>query len=290
MSSTTAPATIQVLFTLFSRYGYPQHVVSDNGPQFIAEEFKAFLKINGIKHTLTPPYHPASNGLAERHVQIFKGMFKKLGGHVEYRTSKVLLAYRNILHGTTNKTPSELFLGRSPRTRLSLVKPDLRARVEGRQERSIEHYDHTSSRRAKFEVFQNMKIRNVRGGGKWISGTIVEITGPSTYVVRIPGNTCRLVHIDQMIPDETRGVEAVEQPPDGIENLPIQDTLEQKMKEPPIDLPPATDPETFTSPKAVSPVKPAIVSPRTPEHTSPDRAVYSPRPIRNRRPRQILDL
>jgi len=66
-SSTTANATTTVVLrSLFARYGLPQNVASDNGPPFIADEFTTFLKINGIDHTLCPPYYPASNGLAEK--------------------------------------------------------------------------------------------------------------------------------------------------------------------------------------------------------------------------------
>ena len=76
MRSTTANATIEVLRALFSRYGLPLEVVSDNGPRFVAREFQTFLKMNCIKHTLCPPYHPSTNGLAERHVQTFKRMYR----------------------------------------------------------------------------------------------------------------------------------------------------------------------------------------------------------------------
>ena len=44
MKSTTASNTIRVLRSLFSKYGLPNEVVSDNGPQFVAEEFAEFLK------------------------------------------------------------------------------------------------------------------------------------------------------------------------------------------------------------------------------------------------------
>ena len=78
MNSTTSQRTIAVLRDLFSSYGLPpEEVVSDNGPQFVSHEFSNFMKMNGIKHTLTPPYHPASNGAAERSVQILKQALRK---------------------------------------------------------------------------------------------------------------------------------------------------------------------------------------------------------------------
>ncbi|XP_056132888.1 uncharacterized protein K02A2.6-like, partial [Lampris incognitus] len=66
MDSTTASKTITVLRGLFSRHGLPHILVSDNGPQFCSEEFATFLKANGVKHIRSAPYHPATNGLAER--------------------------------------------------------------------------------------------------------------------------------------------------------------------------------------------------------------------------------
>ena len=72
MNSTTTSATIRVLRDLFSKYGIPNQVVSDNGPQFSSEEFRHFLKMNGVKQVLVAPYHAASNGAAERMVQSFK--------------------------------------------------------------------------------------------------------------------------------------------------------------------------------------------------------------------------
>ena len=69
MKRATALTILQRLRTLFSNFGVPESVVTDNGPQFIAAEFQEFCKLNGIRHVLIAPYHPASNGLAERGVQ-----------------------------------------------------------------------------------------------------------------------------------------------------------------------------------------------------------------------------
>ncbi|XP_062585296.1 uncharacterized protein K02A2.6-like [Saccostrea cucullata] len=76
MTSTTASATVKTLRTLFSRQGIPNEVVSDNGPQFISAEFKQFMTQNGIRHITSAPYHPRTNGQAERFVQSFKRAIK----------------------------------------------------------------------------------------------------------------------------------------------------------------------------------------------------------------------
>ena len=72
MTTTSAEKTIEVLRTLFASYGLPQKLVSDNGPQFTASSFEEFLSANGVQHLKSPPYHPATNGEAERFVQTFK--------------------------------------------------------------------------------------------------------------------------------------------------------------------------------------------------------------------------
>ena len=64
--------TIKKLRTVFANHGLPEQSVSDNGSPFTSEEFKMFLQKNGVKHIRTSPYHPSSNGMAERMVQMVK--------------------------------------------------------------------------------------------------------------------------------------------------------------------------------------------------------------------------
>ena len=75
--SSTSTKVIELSRTLFSQFGIPEVLVTDNGPCFVSEEFETFLSKNGIKHVTSAPFHPATNGLAERAVQIVKKVSKR---------------------------------------------------------------------------------------------------------------------------------------------------------------------------------------------------------------------
>ena len=62
----TSNVVVEELRTLFARFGLPETIVMDNGPCFVGQEFKVFLRDNGIKHFTLAPYHPASNGVQFR--------------------------------------------------------------------------------------------------------------------------------------------------------------------------------------------------------------------------------
>jgi transposase InsO family protein len=52
--------------------GVKPRIISDNGPQFIARDFKAFIKFAGMTHVRTSPYYPQSNGKCERTIKTIK--------------------------------------------------------------------------------------------------------------------------------------------------------------------------------------------------------------------------
>ena len=53
--------------------GVRPRIISDNGPQFIAKDFKEFIRLTGMTHVRTAPYYPQSNGKIERWHKTIKG-------------------------------------------------------------------------------------------------------------------------------------------------------------------------------------------------------------------------
>ena len=77
MHSTVSCSTIEILRNLFFCFGFCEKVITDNGRNFINTGFDKFLRQNGIKHYTSAPYHPTSDGLAERAVETVKHGLKK---------------------------------------------------------------------------------------------------------------------------------------------------------------------------------------------------------------------
>ena len=115
--------TVQkVLRTVFSRNGVPRSIVSDNAAEFTDGNLCAWLQKIGCSVIKTPPYHPASNGIAERMVQTIKRGIKAFlpnSGTFDAFLAKLLLSYRSIPHGERNKSPSAL-MGRQLRCPLTM--------------------------------------------------------------------------------------------------------------------------------------------------------------------------
>lgn len=113
MASTTTEETILRLRRTFSQEGVPTVLVSDNGPQFTSHQMEQWLEAIGCRHILTPPYHPRSNGQAERFVRDLKDHLRATGNLNTMQASidRFLLQYRNAVHSSTGKAPAELMRG-----------------------------------------------------------------------------------------------------------------------------------------------------------------------------------
>ena len=65
MHSTTSRRIINALNEIFARYGFPHSLKSDNGAQFVSEEFERFLQEANIEHRTSPPLWPQANSEVE---------------------------------------------------------------------------------------------------------------------------------------------------------------------------------------------------------------------------------
>ena len=131
----TSQTTIDKLRVIFATHGLPEMIVSDNGTPFTSAEFQEFVSRNAIRHVLTSPYHPASNGLAERAVQTFKSAMRKMStGPIETRLAWFLFNQHLTPASTTGIAPAELLLGQRTCSLLDVVRPDLSKTVQQHQE------------------------------------------------------------------------------------------------------------------------------------------------------------
>ena len=200
MAQTTATKTIEVLRQLFSSYGLPEQIVSDNGPQFVSEEFRQFMQSNGIRHIRCAPYHPASNGLAERFVRTFKEAMKAGKRDVlslSYRLANFLFTYRSTPHATTQQPPCSLFLGRTIRTRLDLLRPSLQDQVMAKQASQKDKHDQHAHSRS-LEAGQPVMVKNMRPGDNWIPGVIMKQLGPVSFLVDVGEGRAWKRHLDHL--------------------------------------------------------------------------------------------
>jgi len=126
-TSITASRTVEMLADILARFGIPEVIITDNGTQFTSEIFQTFCIFNGITHLCSPPFHPSSNGQAERFVDTFKRGLQKLKteGNIRKYLPVFLQHYRSTPNSNVpNKlSPAEALLGKPLRTVLDLFKP-----------------------------------------------------------------------------------------------------------------------------------------------------------------------
>ena len=197
--STSSQSTIQELRKIFATHGLPETIVSDNATSFTSAEFKEFVAKNGIRHITSAPYHPATNGLAERAVQTFKeSMRKSTRGDLETKLARFLFHYRTTPHTTTGVSPAELLLKRKPRSHLDILKPNLSSRVQSNQLRQKFVHDQGAQIRG-FSISDPVFIRNVPNSSPtWLPGVIIESRGELTFYIELQDGRMVRRHIDHI--------------------------------------------------------------------------------------------
>jgi transposase InsO family protein len=101
---------------------YPEakpRIISDNGPQFIARDFKEFIRISGMTHVRTSPYYPQSNGKIERWHKSLKSECSRPGSPLSLEDARRLVEgyvehYNNVRLSSAIGyiTPHDMLMGR----------------------------------------------------------------------------------------------------------------------------------------------------------------------------------
>ncbi|CAI2348977.1 unnamed protein product [Caenorhabditis sp. 36 PRJEB53466] len=192
--SITSTATIMPFGRIFAQFGNPETLVTDNGTQFSAQLFQSFCEERGINHLFSPPYHPQSNGQAERFVDTFKRTMKKLQGESE--GDDALNVFLQIYRSTPcaaapqQKSPAEGFLGRPIRTPLQLLLPTKRSADSDRNRDMERQFNvHHGARRQDYRPHQAIYSRDFRNPARptWSAGIVIKKLGNTVYEVEVDG-------------------------------------------------------------------------------------------------------
>ena len=126
-------------------------------------------------------------------VQSFKNAVKadRSDRSIQHKLDRFLFAYRTAPHATTGHSPAQLLFGRNLKSRLDLLKPNIKRVVDGRL---------LKNEKGTVVSFQNgemVMVRHYHRGPKWLKGEVLERIGPVLYMVLVDGATWRR-HVDQM--------------------------------------------------------------------------------------------
>ena len=207
-TSTSTKSTTELLEQDFAHFGYPHTIVSDNATSFSSEEFQAWCRERGIIHLTGAPYHPATNGAAERLVQTFKQALTKSSLPPRAALQEFLMQYRRTPRAE-GYSPSELLNGRQIRTRIDILLPSPAHTAQGKQAREA-----TKSQAQEVPPERVTPIYSIgtpcyalycgprrEKEARWVPAVVTKVFGTRSVNVRVfpRGGTWRR-HIEQLRP------------------------------------------------------------------------------------------
>ncbi|XP_041982842.1 uncharacterized protein K02A2.6-like [Aricia agestis] len=195
MQGTTALHVITKLCKTFAFIGVPAQLVSDNGPPFSSVEFVNFLIANGCEAVKTPPYHPQSNGTAERMVQTIKKCLVRLENENPKLCREIILqnflfTYRNSPN-VTGMSPNEILFKQRPRTRFDLMKPNniISKKSCKKGVKTI----------ITFKEGEKVWCKELSRGKGWVKGVILKQLSTVRYIVSVEG-VDKYYHVSSLRP------------------------------------------------------------------------------------------
>ena len=195
-----ATTVIECTKAHFARFGIPQICHTDNGSQFISDDYhKKFVSLYGFKHTRSSPYHPKGNGRAEAAVKVCKNMLKK-SSDIE----AALLNYRNTPQQGHSYSPAQRMMNHRTRTLLPTSNILLRSKAVDTERVTTEivqkrvdakrNYDRTAGvelQPLNVGSYAYVKPPPSRRGREWSYGQVTETNGNRSYTIKTPFSTVR---------------------------------------------------------------------------------------------------
>ena len=232
LRNTEAPTVINACKKTFARYGIPEQVQSDNGPQFTSSQFAQFSKTWGFNHTSSSPGHPKSNGKAEAAVKIVKRLMKRAKDPY-----LALLEYRNTPTAGMTTSPIERLLQRETRSILPIGTDNKKSvpitqvlkEKAAKKVTSQKSYNKSAADLKPLRIGSPVLVRDFNSvKQKWRAGKVIEQLSDRSYAILNDhsGNIVRRNRVDvrsmesaqpeaggsNITPGETNG--------DGRENVP----------------------------------------------------------------------
>ena len=209
-TSTSSKSTTVILEQEFAHFGYPHTLVTDNATTFMSQEFQAWCKQRGIVHLTGAPYHPATNGAAERLIQSFKQALRKSSLPPKEALQEFLMQYRRIPFAS-GLSPSELLNGRRIRTKIDTLVPSIPHLLQGRQSRQASKHSNAEDSEVVSKVEHHYSLgdpcyalyfgpRRDRDP-RWVPAIVTKVHGTRSVNVRvIPRGPTWRRHLDQLRP------------------------------------------------------------------------------------------
>ena len=209
-TSTSSKSTTAILEQEFAHFGYPHTLVTDNATTFMSQEFQAWCKQRGIVHLTGAPYHPATNGAAERLIQSFKQALRKSSLPPKEALQEFLMQYRRIPFAS-GLSPSELLNGRRICTKIDTLVPSIPHLLQGRQSRQASKHSNAEDSEVVSKVEHHYSLgdpcyalyfgpRRDRDP-RWVPAIVTKVHGTRSVNVRvIPRGPTWRRHLDQLRP------------------------------------------------------------------------------------------
>lgn len=279
LPSTEAKPVITKLKSHFARYGIPDQVVSDNGPQFSSSEFATFAKKWCFAHTPTSPYNSKANGKVEAAVKMAKNLFRKAKDDMA-DPYLAMLDHRN----TPSKallSPAQKFMSRRTKTLLptteSLLKPSTQRSLKDINKKEAKKQEEYFNR--KVQPLQPLKPGDVvrvkpyvKGDKIWKKATVLERLDTRSYHIDVGGEVRRRNRFDLKKTAET---------------APFTPYRSQQIP-PPVEQP---EPSRSSPSKQAPPSSPPqlqVISPETPKAVTSASTVAPQTPVRKTRSGRVV--